>query len=328
MEFFVDLWTCIAGGGFTQLLQQIINGLAKGSIYSLIALGYTMVYGIVELINFAHGDIFMLGSFIALAVFGLLGITGTVDGGILVVLGVILLMLIITMLLTGLLGVAVERIAYKPLRNAPKLAPLISAIGMSFILQNIGQIWRGPSPVPFPSVFRNAFWRIEWLGGVRIGLKDTFVIVMCVILMIALTFFVQRTKLGKAMRATAQDYDTSSIMGINVNATITLTFFIGAMLAGAAGLIYGIYFGTVWFVQGYQAGLKAFTSAVLGGIGNIPGAMLGGLLIGLIEAMSDQYGDCIGLGTEWTSAVVFAVLILILVFRPSGLLGQQVPEKA
>lgn len=328
MEIFTDFWSCITQGGFTQLLQQIINGIAKGSIYSLIALGYTMVYGIVELINFAHGDIFMLGSFIALSLFTLIGVTGIVAGGIFEVIGVLLLIFLGTMLITGTLGVVVERIAYKPLRNAPKVAPLISAIGMSFILQNVGQIWRGPSPVPFPGVFRNSFVRIEWLGGVRIGLKDMFVIGVCVVIMIALTLFVQRTKMGKAMRATAQDYDTSSIMGINVNATISLTFFIGAMLAGAAGLIYGIYFTSVWFVQGFQAGLKAFTSAVLGGIGNIPGAMLGGLLIGLLEAMSDQYGSCIGLGTEWTSAVVFAVLILILVFRPSGLLGQQVPEKA
>ncbi len=328
MEFFTDFWNCITQGGVTQLLQQLVNGLAKGSIYSLIALGYTMVYGIVELINFAHGDLFMLGSFIALTLLTLLGITGLVGGGTLAVIGVLALVFVVTMLITGVLGVVVERVAYKPLRNAPRVAPLISAIGMSFILQNIGQIWKGPSPVNFPSIFKNQFVRVEWLGGIRLGLKDGFVIVIALLLMVALTFFVQRTKLGKAMRATAQDYDTSAIVGINVNATISLTFLIGAMLAGAAGLIYGIYFGSVWFVQGYQAGLKAFTSAVLGGIGNIPGAMLGGLLIGLTEAMSDQYGGCIGLGTQWTNAVVFAVLILILVFRPSGILGQQVPEKA
>ncbi len=324
MEFF----DCLTSGGLHQLLQQLINGLAKGSIYSLVALGYTMVYGIVELINFAHGDIFMLGSFIALALFGFLGITGTIHGGLATIIGVLLAAFVGTMLLTGLIGVAVERIAYKPLRNAPKLAPLISAIGMSFILQNIGQIWRGPSPVSFPEVFGNPFITISWLADVRINLKETFVIVVCIFLMALLTVFVQRSKLGKAMRATAQDRDTSALMGINVNATITLTFFIGAVLAGAAGLIYGVYFGSVWFVQGFQAGLKAFTAAVLGGIGNIPGAMLGGFLIGLTEAMSDQYGSCIGLGSQWTNAVVFAVLILILVFRPSGLLGQQVPEKA
>jgi branched-chain amino acid transport system permease protein len=308
-----------------QLIQQLVNGIAKGSIYALVALGYTMVYGIIELINFAHGDIFMLGSFIALALFNLMGVTGLVKGDLLAVIIVMAVAFFGTMLITGMLGVAVEQIAYKPLRNAPKLAPLISAIGMSFILQNVGQIWRGPSPVPFPDVFRNQF---AVIGGVRLGLKDVFVVVVCLLLMGALTLFVQNTKLGKAMRATAQDYDTSALMGINVNATITLTFFIGTLLAGAAGLIYGLYFGSVWFVQGYQSGLKAFTSAVLGGIGNIPGAMLGGFLIGIIEAMSDQYGSLIGLGSQWTNAVVFAVLILILVFRPSGLLGQQVPEKA
>ena len=324
----MDFFACMSSGGFTQLLQQLVNGLAKGSIYALIALGYTMVYGIVELINFAHGDVFMLGSFVALAILNAMGVTDIVQGGLTAVVLVLLVAFAGTMLITGMIGVTVEQIAYKPLRHAPKLAPLISAIGMSFILQNIGQIWRGPAPVPFPDVFHNQYAVIGWLGGLRIGLKDTFVIVVCLVLMALLTLFVQRTKLGKAMRATSQDYDTSSLMGINVNGTITLTFFIGTILAGAAGLIYGIYFGSVWFVQGYQGGLKAFTSAVLGGIGNIPGAMLGGFLIGIIEAMSDQYGECIGLGTQWTNAVVFAVLILILVFRPSGLLGQQVPEKA
>jgi branched-chain amino acid transport system permease protein len=324
----MEVLNCLTSGDIHQLLQQLINGVAKGSIYALIALGYTMVYGIVELINFAHGDIFMLGSFTALAFLELLGVTGIVQGGLFSILIVLLIVFIGTMLVTGLIGVSVERIAYKPLRNAPKLAPLISAIGMSFILQNVGQIWRGPSPQPFPDVFRNQFWTLGFLFDVRIGLKDIFVVAVCVFLMILLTLFVQRTKLGKAMRATAQDYDTSYLMGVNVNATISLTFFIGTVLAGAAGVIYGIYFGNVWFVQGYQAGLKAFTSAVLGGIGNIPGAMLGGFLIGLVEAMSDQYGGCIGLGSQWTNAVVFAVLILILVFRPSGLLGQRVPEKA
>ncbi len=320
------LFSCSAfDGGFPLFFQQLANGLAKGSIYSLIALGYTMVYGIVELINFAHGDIFMLGSFIALALLNFLGVTDMVDGGILPVVVILLIVLVGTAVLTGLLGVAVERIAYKPLRHAPRLAPLISAIGMSFILQNVGQIWRGPAAIPFPDVFTNQQLSIL---GVRVGLKSLLVFIICILIMAALTFFVQRTKLGKAMRATAQDYDTSSLMGINVNNTITLTFFIGTLLAGAAGLIYGVYIGSVVFVQGYQAGLKAFTSAVLGGIGNIPGAMLGGLIIGLVEAMSDQYGTCIGLGTQWTNAIVFAVLILILVFRPSGLLGQQVPEKA
>jgi branched-chain amino acid transport system permease protein len=321
----MDVMGCLASGGFQLFFQQLVNGLAKGSIYSLIALGYTMVYGIVELINFAHGDIFMLGSFIALALLNMLGVTSMINGGVGPVIAVVLIALLGTALLTGLLGITVERVAYKPLRHAPRLAPLISAIGMSFILQNVGQIWRGPAAVPFPDLFVNTQFNVY---GVRVGLKSLLVFVTCVVIMAALTLFVQRTRQGKAMRAVAQDYDTSSLMGINVNNTITLTFFIGTLLAGAAGLIYGAYIGSVWFVQGYQAGLKAFTAAVLGGIGNIPGAMLGGLLIGILEAFSDQYGSCFGLGTQWTNALVFAVLILILVFRPRGLLGQQVPEKA
>jgi branched-chain amino acid transport system permease protein len=320
----LDLGQCFAGG--PQLFfQQLVNGLAKGSIYSLIALGYTMVYGIIELINFAHGDVFMLGSFIALFLLNALGVTGTVQGGAFNIIWIVLVTLLGTAVLTGLLGIAVERIAYRPLRKAPKLAPLISAIGMSFILQNIGQIWRGPNLLSFPNVFPIVIYNVF---GLRISLKSIIVFTSCVVIMVALTLFVQRTKVGKAMRATSQDHDTSAMMGVNVNATITLTFFIGTLLAGAAGLLYGVYIGSVQFVQGYQAGLKAFTSAVLGGIGSIPGAMLGGLIIGLVEAMSDQYGSCIGLGTQWTNAIVFAVLILILVFKPSGLLGQQVPEKA
>ncbi len=311
------------------LIQQLLNGLVKGSIYALIALGYTMVYGIVELINFAHGDIFMLGSFIALALLGAFGViidpktnpAGLVSGGWLPTVGVLLAVLVLAMLLTGIIGVLVERIAYRPLRHAPRLAPLISAIGMSFILQNVGQIWHGPSPVAFPEVF--PYGDIHITSNISIGWKDIFVIILCVTLMIILQTFVQRTKLGKAMRATAQDYDTSKLMGINVNMTITLTFFIGALLAGAAGLIYGMSIHSSQFTIGYQAGLKAFTAAVLGGIGNIPGAMLGGFLIGLVESLSDQY-----VSTAWTPVVVFGILILILTLRPSGLLGQQVPDRA
>lgn len=310
-------------------IQQLLDGIVKGSIYALIALGYTMVYGIVELINFAHGDIFMLGSFIALALLGLFGVVidptknpaGLVQGGPLATIGILLAVLILAMLLTGLIGITVERIAYRPLRNASRLAPLISAIGMSFILQNVGQIWHGPSPVNYPEVFPSGVMHIT--PGIAISAKDIFVIVTCVLLMVILQTFVQRTKLGKAMRATAQDYDTSKLMGINVNMTITLTFFIGALLAGAAGLIYGMAIHSSQFTVGYQAGLKAFTAAVLGGIGNLPGAMLGGFLIGIIEAMSDQY-----ISTAWTPVVVFGILILILTLRPSGLLGQQVPERA
>lgn len=310
---------------FVELLQQLVNGISRGSIYALIALGYTMVYGIIELINFAHGDVFMLGSFTALTFVALFGINdqnGTLKDPVAVVF-VLLLTFIVTMTVTGLLGVVIERFAYRPLRNAPKLAPLISAIGVSYILQNIGQVWKGPSTVNFPDIFAESFVRIP-IGDqfLVIRVKAIIIFVVSVIFMVLLTLFVQRTRIGKAMRATAQDQTTSRLMGINVNLTIALTFFIGGALAGAGAILYGMFIKGVQFTLGYQAGLRAFTAAVLGGIGNIPGAMLGGFLIGIIEALSDTM-----LSSRWTQAVVFAVLILILVFRPSGLLGQQVPEK-
>ena len=308
------------------LLQQLINGLSKGSVYALIALGYTMVYGIIELINFAHGDIFMLGSFTALSVLAFMGVDNKHNflTDPLAVIGVLLVTFPITMIVTGLLGVVIERVAYRPLRNAPKLAPLISAIGVSYILQNIGEDWRGPATVNFPAVFQDPGIHFD-LGvnqTLNIQYKSIVLLVVSVVLMILLTLFTQRTKLGKAMRATALDRDTAQLMGINVNTTIALTFFIGAALAGAGSILYGMYIRGVQFQIGFQAGLRAFTAAVLGGIGNIPGAMLGGFLIGLVESYSDTLLD-----SRWTQAVVFLVLIGILVFRPSGLLGQRVAEK-
>src|SRR5579859_1092771 len=312
------------------LLQQLINGISKGSVYALIALGYTMVYGIIELINFAHGDIFMLGSFTAISALELFGVNTKAPANEtlkdpVVVVAVLFLSLVITMVAMGLLGVLVERVAYRPLRNAPKLAPLISAIGVSYILQNAGETWRGPSTVNFPAVFVEPLLQIPTLDPSRfltIRSKSILILVVSLILMALLTQFVQRTKMGKAMRATALDRETATLMGINVNMTIALTLFIGASLAGAGGLLYGMFIRGVQFQLGFQAGLRAFTAAVLGGIGNIPGAMLGGFLIGLVEALSDNY-----LQSQWTQAVVFGVLILILVFRPSGLLGQRVAEK-
>jgi branched-chain amino acid transport system permease protein len=298
-----------------ELLQQIINGISRGSVYALIALGYTMVYGIIELINFAHGDIFMLGAFTALtfvAVFGIDSRNPALQDPIALVV-VLLLTFIVTMTVTGLLGVVIERFAYRPLRNAPKLAPLISALGVSYILQNLGQVWKGPSNQTFPDIIPETFIRIP-IGEqfLLIRWKAIIIFVISIAFMVLLTLFVQRTKLGKAMRATAQDQTTAQLMGININRTIALTFFIGAALAGAGAILY----------IGFQIGLKAFTAAVLGGIGNIPGAMLGGFLIGMVEAMSDTF-----LQTRWTQAVVFGVLIGILVFKPSGLLGQRVAEK-
>jgi len=300
------------------LLQQIVNGLSLGAIYALIALGYTMVYGIIELINFAHGDVFMVGSFVALLLVGALGVKGTVTGPFVVV--VMLVVLLGSMLATGLLGVVIERAAYRRLRSAPRLAPLITAIGVSFILQNVVQLRAGPSPVSFPDVMPNPI--IE-AGNVTISAKQLMIIGVSVVMMALLQWFVQNTRLGRAMRATAQDRQAAQLMGININSTIALTFFIGSALAGVGGFVFGIYYNSVWFINGYLAGLKAFTAAVLGGIGNIVGAMLGGILIGLLESLSAQY-----VSERYVDAIVFAILILVLVFRPSGLLGQHLPETA
>ncbi|HTV75197.1 MAG TPA: branched-chain amino acid ABC transporter permease [Candidatus Acidoferrales bacterium] len=297
--------------------QQLINGLSLGGIYALIALGYTMVYGIIELINFAHGDIYTLGTFVSLAVLTGLGVSGELHGWPL--LGVLVLSIFGAMLACGIAGVVIERLAYRRLRNAPRLAPLITAIGVSFILENIMQLWQGPSPVPFPSVIPNPSFQI---GGVQIATKQILVVALAVVMMVGLQFFVYNTRLGKAMRATAQDRDAAQLMGININTTIAATFLIGSALAGAAGFVSGVYYGTTWFFNGFSAGLKAFTAAVLGGIGNLAGAMLGGFLIGVIEAMTAQY-----ISDQWTNVVVFSVLVLVLIFRPSGLLGESLPEK-
>jgi len=298
-------------------LQQLINGLSLGGIYALIALGYTMIYGIIELINFAHGDVYTLGTFFSLAILTLLGVTGVVTGPMLVV--VVIVTILGAMIACGLVGVIIERLAYRRLRNAPRLAPLITAIGMSFILENVMQYWHGPSPIPFPDVIPNPDVH---LGGVTIATKQVLVIVLAVALMIVLRAFVYRTKLGKAMRATAQDRDAAQLMGIDINTTIALTFLIGSALAGAAGFVSGVYYGSTWFFNGFGAGLKAFTAAVLGGIGNLTGAMLGGFLIGLIEAMTTQL-----ISDQWSNVVVFSVLVLVLIFRPSGLLGESLPAK-
>jgi branched-chain amino acid transport system permease protein len=298
-------------------LQQLINGLSLGGIYALIALGYTMVYGIIELINFAHGDVYTLGTFFSLAVLTLLGVSGELHGWPLV--WISLLTILIAMLLCGLTGVLIERLAYRRLRNAPRLAPLITAIGMSFILENVMQYWKGPSPIPFPQVFPNPSFHA---GRVDIAAKQILVILLAIVMMVALQLFIYNTKLGKAMRATAQDRDAAQLMGININTTIALTFLIGSALAGAAGFVSGVYYGSTWFLNGFSAGLKAFTAAVLGGIGNLAGAMLGGFLIGLIEALTTQF-----ISDQWSNVVVFVVLVLVLILRPSGLLGESLPNK-
>ncbi len=300
-----------------QFFQQLINGIALGGVYALVALGYTMVYGIIELINFAHGDVYTLGTFFSLSIIALIPMSKFTAGYELWLIAFVVIVL--AALLCGIVGVLIERLAYRRLRNAPRLAPLITAIGVSLILENVMQLWKGPSEVSFPQFLPD---RIHTFGGIEIHDHALLVVFVSIACMIALNILVFRTKLGTAMRATAQDRDAAQLMGININSTIAWTFFIGAALAGVAGFISGMYYGTTFFLNGYQAGLKAFTAAVLGGIGNVTGAMLGGFLIGIVEAMTSQY-----ISDQWTSVVVFSILILILVFRPSGLLGEQLPEK-
>jgi branched-chain amino acid transport system permease protein len=305
-----------------QFSAQLLIGLTNGAILALVALGYTLVYGIIELINFAHGDNFMIGSFVGLTVlsgtiFGL-GLFSPITGGsgtFLRILGV-LIALFVAMLACGLLNVGIERVAYKPLRNAPRLAVLITAIGMSFILQNVGLIWKGPAQVPFPELISDA--NILPSDAIIFRWKDLFVVLVTVPLLLALSYFIGNTKQGKAMRAVAQDKEAAAMVGINVNRTISITFLLGGILAGASGVMYGLFNGITVFNVGFTQGLYAFTAAVLGGIGNLTGAVVGGLLIGIIGAMSDQY-----IGARWTPIVIFSVLILVLVFRPRGLLGDR-----
>ncbi len=305
------------------LVQQTINGLTRGAVFALIALGYTMVYGIIELINFAHGDVFMLGLFVSLTYFTAVGAMKTLTGWQLVTL--LPLIFVLTMATTGLINVTVDRLAYRPLRRAPRLAPLITAIGVSFMLENLALIWKGPAPIPYPDLFPSVDILREWVGVdslIFVTTKDLLVVGVTLPLMIALQYFITRTTWGKAMRATAQDRETALAMGIDVEKTIVLTFFIGGALAGAAGLVQGLYYNIGMWYMGYQAGLRAFTAAVLGGIGNMPGAALGGLVIGFLSAWSDQY-----ISARWTNAIVFSILILVLVFRPHGLLGERTPDK-
>ncbi len=302
--------------------KQLENGIVIGAIYALISLGYTLVYGIIELINFAHGDVFMWSTIVTLAVAQGMGLDKlTSPLSFLPLIGVLLLLLVIGALVSAAINVTIERFAYRPLRRAPRLLPLISAIGVSFVLNNLGQLWRGPNAVAYPSFFPTTGIQI---GGVNVLVLDIFIIILAVGLMIGLNRFINTTKLGRAMRATAQDPEAASLMGVNINRTIAITFLIGGALAGAAGVIYSMKFNVVRVDIGLPVGLTAFTAAVLGGIGNPTGAMLGGFLIGVIEALATQY---VQNGLAWSGAIVFGILVLILIFRPTGLLGQQVPDK-
>ena len=311
------------------LAQQLIIGFTNGMVFALIALGYTMVYGILELINFAHGDLFMLASFLALTLVGALGLE-TAHGATLAV--ALFGIVIVCAVFAAVVNVSVDRLVYKRLRNAPKLAPLVSAIGVSFIFQNLGLFWGGvpmevfgggtaaAAPKAFPNLLSSE--NLLGAGAVRLTIKDVVVIVSSLIVMAGLYLLVRYTKLGKAMRATAQDPIASRLMGIDVDRVIAWTFAIGGALAGFASVVYSLYINTISYQIGYQNGLYAFTAAVLGGIGNIPGAVLGGLVIGIVRALSDQW-----IGAQWQPAVLFGILIVILVFRPSGLLGVHAREK-
>ena len=300
-----------------QTLDDVKTGLSNGTIWALIALGYTLVYGIIELINFAHGEVFMIGSFVSVSLWATLGATS--ETGLVGSVAAIIIGLAVAMVAAGALNTMIERVAYRPLRNAPKLAPLITAIGMSFILQNVGLLWR-PTPDAAPDLIGSQQSYFE-VFGVSIEHSDVFAVVVTVPLLLALVWFVSTTRYGKAMRATAQDPDAARLMGINVDRTISLTFVLGGLLAGAAGMIYALYNGTVQFNQGFTAGLIAFTAAVMGGIGNLKGAVVGGLIIGVIQSVSDTH-----FGQVWTPAVVFAILILVMVFRPQGLFGEETRE--
>jgi branched-chain amino acid transport system permease protein len=299
-------------------LQQLINGLTLGSIYGLIAIGYTMVYGIIGMINFAHGDIFMVGAFIALIAF--LALTAI---GLTAVPLALLLVLLMAMALAALYGWTVERFAYRPLRGSFRLAPLISAIGMSIVLQNYIQVAQGARVKPLPPLVTGGHMLLEHDGfGVQISNIQIIIVVLTVALMAVFSWLVAQTRLGREMRACEQDLKMASLVGVDTDRTIALTFVIGAALASVAGLMYLLYYGVIDFYMGFVAGVKAFTAAVLGGIGSLPGAMVGGLLIGLIETFWSAY-----FSIEYKDVAAFSVLVLVLIFLPTGILGRPEVEK-
>lgn len=306
---------------YSVLLQQIINGLSLGAMYSLLAIGFTLVYGILELINFAHFNVFMVGSFIglwALQIFGLSGQSVVLSG--LPLVGVLAFAFLVTMLASGVLGVAIERISLRPLRGVRGTAAMITTIGVAFILFNVVLLWAGAQSENFPNPLPPVRWHV-W--GAVLELREVLIWGIAIVLMAALHLFVSRTRLGKAMRATAQDAEAARMMGVDVDRAILAAFFLGSALAGAAGLIFGLYYNFTSFMVGYTAGLRAFTAAVLGGIGSVTGAMVGGIIIGLIETVGGQL-----LAVRWTDVIIFSILILVLVFFPSGLFGRAAPTKS
>ncbi len=304
-------------------IQQIINGLTLGAVYAMVALGYTMVYGIIQLINFAHGEVVMIGAMVAFSVIGaLLGLDSGLPPALIVLLGAAAAIPVCMAV-----AYAMERVAYRPLRGAPRLAPLITAIGVSIILQQLGMMIWSRNPLAFPQILEN---RIFHLGGATVSTVQLAIWLVAVSMMGALTLMIHRTRLGIAMRATSQNPQVAGLMGIDVNRVIAATFIIGAALAAIAGVMVGTYYGIAHYTMGSLLGLKAFCAAVLGGIGNLPGAMLGGLILGVVEALGAGYiGDFTGnwFGSNYQDVFAFIVLILVLVFRPSGLLGERVGDR-
>lgn len=298
-----------------EFLQQLINGLAVGGIYALVALGYTMVYGVLKLINFAHGDLFTIGAYLGLTLLVSCGLAGSVSPFLAVA-----VVVVIVLGLVALLGVALERVAYRPLRKANRLAAVVSALGASIVFQNAVMLIYGARFYVYPEELRPSL--VLDLFGLEVPIMRVIMIVSSLLLMLALYAFINRTRMGTAIRAVAIDQGAAKLMGINVDRVISLVFFLGAGLGGVAGVMVGMYYGQIDFTMGWTYGLKAFTAAILGGIGNIPGAMLGGLLLGVIEALGASY-----LAMAWKDAIAFLVLILILIIRPTGLLGERVANK-
>ncbi|MHB0870302.1 MAG: branched-chain amino acid ABC transporter permease [Chloroflexota bacterium] len=309
------------------ILQQVINGLTVGSMYALIALGYTMVYGVLLLLNFAHGDLFMVGSYLAIGVLLFVGVSGGLGAA--AIGGVLLALFLVAGFLVAGLGVTIEKVAYRPLRNSTRLAPMLSALGVSLVLENGAMLVAGRAPRVFPgNVFPSQSYT---LLGATFTNHQVVILVVSALLMVGLYWMVNRTIFGLAIRAVAENRNTASLMGVNVDSTISLVFVVGPALGAAAGVMFSMYYGVAFFTMGFTAGIKAFTAAVLGGIGNIPGAMLGGILLGLLEAFGAGLLPVISGGLltpEYKDIFAFVVLILVLIFRPMGLLGERIPMES
>jgi branched-chain amino acid transport system permease protein len=303
------------------LLQQVINGLSLGAMYALLALGFTLVYGILELINFAHFNVFMIGSFIGMWTLQLFGLSGqnVILAG-LPLAGALIAAFAVTMVASGALGVVIERISLRPLRNVKGPAAMITTIGVSYILFNIVLLTVGADSKNFPNPLPDITWHF---GDAVLRLREVLIWIVAAVLMVALYLFVQKSRMGKAMRAAAQDAEAARMMGVEVDRVIVTAFFLASALAGAGGLVFGLYYNFTSFIIGFNAGLRAFTAAVLGGIGSVPGAMVGAIIIGLVEAMGGQL-----ISAEWTDVIIFSLLVLVLVFRPAGLFGRLAPTKS